>query len=797
MVKAVKKTVTILVLASFLASALLPLTALADYEVHPEQDVSTFITYQPRSFGPGNKTLVFPPTFQIRYEGVYDKVVHGWWCPAWWDPNCDPANYRYKVVKKEYQYRNPNLPQVINVSGARILLTYFTSLSVVPYASKTWWGYMEEHVKTMVTVYIYGRVDKPPTEPTKIDLGKAIASALGSSTIYLDYDVEVERTKPSPALYDIRDTFDLLLTNLELSFYRLRVTDMWTYVTGGVALGSYSKKGYLLIAPVGSITVSMCLDGPPGEYVLNGELEYYNMYNSTKTGVSLMTGTCRMFTLDNAVLIPGNYTGNSSLTVTFKSGAFSININGNTTVNGALLSASLPYVMLEPVEKNGNYTWYAHIYVGVNYQSFNYYDPGVVKVNGAVYIQGIKKKVGCPEQYFFNPGTYTCDYDLGSVPYSVNEVSEATANLTVTISLLGTTESDEATVKCAIVSPSSAHGVVLMIYSAMQYVALAFILASVVIYALSAITVAFGVGRPVIDPMMGLQLLMFAAVFAVILFGLPYVYWFVLKILYSFPEFSSVLSETPLSNPDQLLSMKPAEALSMLYSYYDMTIDKLKMDYRVWVETELQVNLGARIIAVGVLLMGLFALALVLMISMNSPVAGSLMLPIASFALSIIGMLIILLPTLGIVQALIALAEFIIVASAVLLLVVFILGATFALVPVSSLTRYAEDMMGAGVVYLLGVPTFGPIIYAVYEFTMNQLSHYIGQAEGVFKPIQLVLGPLQLLFVPPIGTFMRVTGYVTMASLTTLMIILLHAYMLTRTGVMGAIGEGIMRVARR
>ena len=778
-----KLLVTLLALA-----LLLPPTfpvVYAGYQVHPELDVDKFITYFYKEAQP----VVFPQVFTIKFSGEYDHLVN-----SWWGPFDDPASYRYEVRSREYYFQNPNLPQIVEIGDGRVLLTYFATVSVVPYATKTWWGQMEEHAKVSTTVYIYGRIDRPPSTPGKVDLGGLIASLLGSNAIVLYYQATVERVEPGQATYTVNGNFELILKGLYLNFYRLRVESINAYATGGQPVGSYEKEGYIMIAPVGEIWAYLCLDGEPG-HQLNGRLQYSNQYGTFETDVALSSGSCTSAVISNAALMPGKYAGNSSLTLCFRSGAFDLYIAGEADIRGALISASIPFAIVEVTDSDSGKDWKLHIYMGVNYISHEYYMPGTVSATGILRIGGNTLSFTCDQASFTDPGTYICEQSFGDLGLDPFKVTEASVNITVRLEVGGITHKDTTTINASLITPATVQGVVRDLYFYVTQIGLGLMVGSILLLVFLLLGSFLGL-RPPLDIHIALQILVIATVFTVFVMLLPYGYWLLLRGVSSFPEFQEELSRA-LGDPNVILGRSPHEAMAMMFSFYDRLLADIRIHYRVWVEEEIKGALQIRMIELGIFLGALLALAIVLIISGNSPVAAGPFAAIVGFLGSVISMLLMQFPLIGVLLAFISLTDFIITVTAVLFLSVLVVGAILALIPFGTIRRYAEDMLGAGVLYLLGVPAFAPIIYCIYSYILRQVDQVIASMISGKGSFWVSLGIVAAKIFIPIETFMRITAFITIATLATTMVTLLHAYLLTRTGLMGAIGEGLLRLARR
>jgi len=783
----------VFILIIIVALSIFPILAEADYEVHPSVDTKDFITYTTTQ---GNVTVnqVAPKTFKIQWSGEYDIVVNGWLCWQFWDPSCDPANYKYEVTDKNYRVE-VTLPQILEYNGARILLTYFTSISAVPYATKTWYGYLEEHIKVVLSVYAYGTVDLPPTTPGGIDLGSIISSKIGNWYIPVWFNIVARRTSPSTDNKVASGYFRLLLDGLKVSFYRLRVESISPTVSSTKPLGRFDPDGYIGIGPVGSILVKLCLDGDSG-YRLDGTVSYMSSYDLYEAPVSIASGTCSSVTINNVPLTPGNYTGERKFTVAFKSGVISINMYADAEVKGTMGIVSTPFVALMPGDDGTNVT----VYMGVNYANYKDNSNFIVSARGTIYIDTrngnkISRNFVCNSVPFTASGTYECTVNIGNIGIKPLDVVGATADVSVTVSLGTTRFSDKITVRCAVISPSSVHGLVASIYNALTRGAFIVMLGLLILYVLNYVANFFG--NPLFDHGTLAQGLMTSVVLATMIFVIPYFYWVVLSLIYAMPEFRDVLGRTAISDPNQLLSMPPDRAIAVLMNYYDMTLNQLKIDYKTWFESQLITHVFARLATVGVIIGILLGIALLLIITHNSTTIGALVSPTLGYMSMVIGMMMMLTPLVAVVSTLLAITELVITVTAAVFMIVFMFGLLVAMIPSPISTRLAEDFLGGSIYYMLAIPSFGPIIYAVFMHVRNTLDFYIKQLEASLPHLNLGITNVTIDIVVPVTPLMRMIGYITIASLTLLMISLLHGYLLSRTGVMTGLGEAILKVGRR
>lgn len=758
------------------------------FEIHPSIDVADFIIYTVKQ-GNISSTTVFPSSFKITWNGEYDYVVNGFWCPAFWDPSCDPATYKYDIESPTYSF-GMEPPQIVETGGMRILLTYFVTVSINAYATKNFIGWLEEHIKIIVTVYAYGRVDTPPDEPTIVDLG----SLLGSGSIPVDYEATVVRKSPDTKTYRASGTVDLLLDNLEVAFYKLYARWIFPNAYGNIAVGKFNEDGYIGVLSKGDISVTLCLDGPR-PYTLEGTVSYYNRYGSAESKVTLIAapgGGCVGVSLTNVALIPGNYSGDNKFVLTFRTGSFITTLATDAEVRGTMAIASRPVVVVYGEDNS----WRAKIYIGVDYKAYGYYMPAYVRASGTISIDSVSGAFTCPSQPFYASGQYECTVNL-QLSGSPQGVQSCRASVRVDLTISGTTNSDEVEAICSIITPTSTHGIIASLYDVLSKSSLLLILAMVFLYVVNYISVFFG--KPFIDQYHIMQGLLVAVTLTATIQLAPYFYWLVLNGIYAIPELSSVLSTTPITSPSQVLglSREPSQVVAIMMSYYDITLNELKIDYKNWFENEMYMHIFVRIAVAGGLVATLAIGGLALLLTGHSFVVGSVLTPLVGYLFSIISLMLMILPLTGVVNALIAFSEVVIVIAAIVALTVFLLGLVMAVIPSPLSQRLSEDFLGAGILYLLGIPVFGPVIYAIYGYIKQNISLYIQRVYEAISLPSISFLNISLDIVFPLTPILRMLCYVTLAAMVSLMITLTHVYILSRTGVMSGLGEAIMRVARR
>lgn len=782
-----QRKLTLLLLA-LIALSLLPARVSAT-EAHPAVSNTNFIIYAERSgSGEGVPSSVFPTTFHVMYTGEAEHEVNGFWGPFE-----DPGSYRYEVVSREWSFViEPR--QIYESQQSRFLLTYFASVSAIPYATKEWWGWFREKIKVVVSASIYVRIDRAPRDPMTINL----ADIIGSHAIPVRYDVVVQRVQPSYSMFTVSGEVDLLTSAL-LKFFRLSLHSVGVEVKGGSGFGRFNESGFIMVSPSGDITVSLCLDRPPyvppGEppLVFEGKLLYRAQFQVAETNIRLDSARspCGTFTLRNVSLIPGSYRGNNSMALTLKSGAFEVTLRAEADVLGALVAASTPFVLAKPEydESTKTYTWVIETQIPVNVISHGG-GAGSVRAEGIVTLGGANINVACGWIQFTSSGLYTCTVRSPTPRYDPSMTYSGTARITVSVESSNRRHSDLATTGLILLTHTSIQFVVSTMYRYLVTALLSLLLAFVVLQVVQVIVGMMGV-QPFFN---AIPTILTLSALVVIVMGLPYLYTALFSVMCTISADPN-LSEFArgMGCPISVFGASPEDAIARLFSYYDRLITRVRADYMVWVKGALDEFLG-RLNELFIGATVLFGIALILMLSMNSPVVGSIASTMITFGFSIIAILASLAPTISIVLVFVSLVEVLVTVATVALLALIPLGALLMLAPSSTIQVYGENILGAGFFFLLVSPGVAPAVYGLYMQVLKVLEESV---LLVRREVIALTIPLFRAVTPPLDLVMKLSGYIALSSIVLGMVVLIHVYLLMRTGIMSGIGESLARILRR
>ena len=755
-------------------------------DVNPALDTNTFIVYQTQKLNV-SVTTVAPSTFRIEWRGEDDRVV-----AEWWGPGDHPANYQFKVLVSRCEYYDTP-PQIIELdNGARFLITWFTSLSVVAYADKAWWGEMYIHVKAVISIYAYVRIDRPPSEPTTIDLGQEISKLLyGKDHISVGYEAVVQETKPISTKFTTRGLFDINLNNIVLNFLTLKGEITRVSVTGLKSIASFTNDGYLAVATTSEIGLKLCLEGS-GDYTLELKVSYYNQYTNAEKDVKLVAGSCQNIVLSDLVIPPGNYTSNNPLMIRVSGGAVSMNLLAEADVPGVIISVAKPFAL---IAKASNGTWYITLYTPVTVNSHNYGFDASVTAEGTVSLSGgTMRHFDCGSAAVTGTGSLMCQRTLPGI-----EIANATgASVTVEIGLTvnGIRNADETDALVAVLSPTAITGAVHYLYEA---------LASLPLYALLIFSVLLVIntfikyvsGKDVIPYQHIIDGLRISLAATILVYLVPIFAWIVLTLIRPFPEFG-FLSRTPVGDPNTLLTMKPADAMTMLYTTYDMLFTEMRANYNVWVWMPISTGLVAYLQRLAIVTVGAIALAMILIITLNSGVGGSLAASLLSFMVSLIVPLFMFVPALAAAVVFLSIAEAITQIILALVVIFTTVGIVLLLLPMHSLRNLAVNFVTTGFLYLLTIPVMGPVLYAMYGFIMQRTDMFINELAVRLGSFQISLATLGLVsLVPPLDVFARVVAYVATTTAFAIVIVVSQAAVLARFGVLSSLASAITQIMRK
>jgi len=737
-------------------------------------DSDKFIVYRNEQ---ANTTASSPSTFQVSFRAEVEVELSSTQC---WFSCPDPSTYSYQT--SDVQYTLSGGPQVVDLpGGGRLLLTYFATVSATAYAANAWLIFLSERARVVGTLYIYGRVDVPPPAPTTFDL-----SSIGA--IQISYSLTITRTSPSPASYPVSGVITMDPSDIVLKFLFLRVAGASASVSGGTTTSGFSDKGYIGVAPRGTLSVSLCLDSPAAiNYRLDGVLSYTNIFGTSSSSVSVPAGQCSTGYID-AALVPGSYRGNNTIPVTFSSGALSFTVGVEVDVPGVLARAPRPLVILYYDTSSG--VWNGTLYIYVEASSYGGY-AAHLEASGSVSMQGGGGGFSCGGQDFYSSGVFMCSF---GVP-GPQVVDSASASVSVTLSGNGVSVSDTANVNATILAPYTVAGVASTIYRAALYIGAGLVFATLMLYVVAH--AARTMGRAFIDPEEASYSLTAATAYTAIVALAPYLYYALLAFFYQIPEFSSYLV-TVAPSPGDLLRMPPDQVVARMAGFYDALASQMAADYATYVEGPVISFFAQRIPALTAII-ALLAVVGVAAAFWNTGVAMGSARAI-EFILSYLNLLISMaasaIPVIVSYKVLMAFSQAFVLVGSGIALAMLLVGGILAVLPgrVQAIRGY-EEILGAGFLYLLAVPPLGVLIYSVYMTARGLALEMISAISDQGGVLNFAVGVAELVapFTPVLKMYAFI-GLGTMAAVSTVSTVF---YILSRMGVMAAIGTALASLIRR
>ena len=748
----------LLLLFMFAVSTLKPVLAA---EVYPEVTVSDIIVY-----GAGDRQVASPSFLQIVYRGEEDNIIRSEWLPLE-----DPSKYKYSIIYKNYRFEKQP-PQVVEVGGGRFLLSYFVTVSAIPYASKELLGYFMEHVKVVCNVYIYVRVDKPP-EPGTYDLAEAISKAIGMSHLNVLYEVKVRREEPTSETFTVTEGFALKLRDAVVNVYRLSAS------VGGVENIGIKEFGNLTsgtfgFSPLVNILVDICLEGPRTGYSMDGFATLTTTYGSFENSFSVSAGRCVLVKIENVAIPPGNYSGAQSLLLEVRTGAVYLPVPLSTTIRGVSVVVRKPLAFLENIRED---LWTYKVNVPVEVYS---YPQGTlsayITVRSGLETQSITTEVTCGK-WVYSSTLLECSKD---VYVSKEEIEEPKATTRVSIRYYGKRIESEATTDVSLIYSANISGMVTLVYrSLVNLLVYAVIAAGILTGATYALRI---LGYRLFPEERIYGVLVSLSVTLIMLYLIPYVHIGFFGLLNQIPEFRSV----GIYFPSKI--GRPEEVFAYATHYYDKLFTDLRADFKTYYEMTLVLGVILKLSTLGSVVLFYIALASKLAPLMNAVGAGRVVSALATLIISSIFMLILTIPGVAIFLALLSLSEALVVLVGIVILALIGLG-VFMLV-FSTLTNFGTLFVGAGLFYILTVPLIGPVLYGIYKISLSSLDYLIQQIMDKLGTLSLAGLEIAL----PFLELIRITGFLLISNLILASLFGTLSIILSRTEIASGFGQAIRRL---
>jgi len=682
-------------------------------------------------------------TYGTNETGVveYRVVNYGWW---WSYPGEPPTRLE--------------VPDI----GLALRLKYDAKFNI--YSDKT--VKTENNVTTSFAAIVieldvktYIEFEKAPNVTGSINIGEYLRKYLfGDRDPSISYYVSALKYVDGQPVGYVHFGDDVVLS---LSDLVANVHTLSLYVNKIVRKG-YNSTGDLdsvaLISPLYDIEVCGNVYGSSKKYTLI--VSYLD-----KEAVLTVPG-CR--SIENVAITPG---ANSTIPVVVRSGAFTMQLNYNMSIEGAYIAISRAsgravgspgkwnFVVTAPVTVSG--------YLG---SSCRFTVTGTV--SGGVGV------IPCQTLSLNNTGIYTllCNATIG-FGGTTTDISSDTYTISVTVvDEFGRQHSFKGSVYIDAIDPTNIADVAWQIYDIASRV---LFMGAITVTVLMLISILLGtfMEHPPIDPSYLRGALLTILVAAVIVtLAIPYTYRMFTEILASIPTFQQYVSVPPSSDPKTVFTH--------MIGYYDKLFQAIESDYQTRFVANVQGIMSAAGFMVGIFLaMTLIALAVSFLAGASIPFAS-----IASVAMSTLftylSMALFYAPAGAAIIVAVVIGRLVVLLTTAVVIAVMTVGIFLIAIPTPLSQRLGEEMFGAGVLYFITFPLLGPISYSLYRYVIDTASRSISQT-----PISLPLGIVSI-FVP-VQQIINIMIYIIASGTVLMMVLLTLGYILQRTGVAVGLGEAL------
>lgn len=266
----------------------------------------------------------------------------------------------------------------------------------------------------------------------------------------------------------------------------------------------------------------------------------------------------------------------------------------------------------------------------------------------------------------------------------------------------------------------------------------------------------------------------------VLYFVIPYVAYAYAYIIHQSPMFASIKPPS---------SKNPSVVFSSMLQYYDKLFDTMISDYNNYVVGGLN-EIAAKINGWLGLATYLFVIAAALAFSRFLAGAATYLAEIANillgFAGTLIGIALMIVGGAGMVIVAIMLTQVFVLIATVLVLVLFALGVVMMIVPTPGIQRYGEELVGAGIAFLIILPILGPTAYGLYNYVFQNSLRAVSQSD-INVIANIGWGAMNVII--PISTLLKIAVYTMAASIGLIILILSLGAILARAGVFAGLGE--------
>ena len=479
--------------------------------------------------------------------------------------------------------------------------------------------------------------------------------------------------------------------------------------------------------------------------------------------------TCK--TEDNVHLTPGR---NVTLRGSIITSTITANFNYTTSIPGEIVSIARP--VGSAVRLGNDTNWNITIYVPVIVRGY-FKEWPTLTILGEV--SGKVSNLTCTTLHITGNGTYRMKC-TGSAPkyYSSDRVAGPYHVILKLYGIGGREYRVVGDVRVVTVSGSTIADMAIQIYNIATSLLSGGLVGSILLIVFSMLYTFF-TGRELLDTYYQRNVLMtFIAALVILQIGIPLIYAAFEDILASIPIFSQYISLPH--------SYNPAVVLHSTYAYYDALFNKIQADYTSVFQQGVSEIIGAvrNVIIVG---LGFLAVALAVSFLPGAAIApGSLASSIFGIVFSVIGLVVMIVPGAALILVSLAIGKIIVIITVVIMILVFMLGIIMLLIPSGISQRYAETLVGAGLVFFIVSPLVGPISYAFYSYVIDTALMMKGSLSI----------PILGAFIP-LDAFVLIMMYLFASGTALLIVILTLTYVISRTGIASGLGEAFATLVWR
>jgi len=609
-------------------------------------------------------------------------------------------------------------------------------------------------------VKTYIEFEKIPNISGSINIGEYLRKYLfGDRNPAISYYVSAVKyvNNRSVGFVHLRDDVELSLSDLTVNVHTLSL-----YINKVVRNG-YNSTGTLdsfaMISPLYDIEVCGNVYGSNKKYTL--------IVSYADKEVTMTVPGCK--SIKNVGLTPGE---NTTITIIARSGAFTLQLNYNMSIEGAVIGLSR--ASGRAVGSPGKWNFVVTVPITVS----GYFKSGwKFTVTGTV-SSAVADNIPCQPLTLNNIGVYTliCNATIGFGGTST-DISSSTHTISVTVTdEFGKQHTFQGSVYINAIDPTNIADIAWQVYDIAGRV---LFMGAIIVAILMLLSIFLGtfMEHPLLDPsyLRGALLTIIVAAVVVTLV-IPYTYRVFVEILSSIPTLQQYVSVPPSSDPKTVFTH--------MIGYYDKLFQAIESDYQTWYVANVQGIISATGTMVGIFL-GAMAIAIVLSIFAGASIpfasiAGTAMSTIFTY----LSIALFYAPAGASIIIALVIGRLIILITTAVVITVMTIGIFLIAIPTPLSQRLGEEMFGAGVLYFITFPLLAPISYSLYRYVIDTASRSVSQA-----PISIPLGIVSIFI--PVQQIINIMIYIIASGTVLMMVLLTLGYILQRTGVATGLGEAL------